>query len=109
MPEKDEKSDLNTLILAKLDALTKAIEAMVPKEDSKPKKDPIIEKAEVALRNLLKDNLPKEKLDSMDLHELTIAAEIIPIKHVTLNEPPKGKTDAKDVSYADEMKKVVFK
>jgi hypothetical protein len=102
----------------KLDALSKKVDALIEKlapaekEDADPR-DALLKRYADAFRTILADALPKEKLDAMTPEELLIAHDLKTNIKVDSNEvgnnPPKGKTDAKDVSYADEMRKVIFK
>lgn len=71
---------------AKVDAL---IAKLTPKEDAVPE---VERTAAAALRVLLADRYPKEKLDAWDLAKLTMAADLLPT--APLPPPPKG-TEAK--------------
>lgn len=92
-PEIDPIAELSK----KVDSLTKLVNKLMPKEDAAPKVDPQIEKAEKAMRGLLKDRVNKDsiaKLDTLNLAELSLAAELLPIAKIEVgNDIPKGKTD----------------
>ena len=81
MSEKEVKDPILALT-EKLDAALERLEKLENppepeiKEDAEPPVDPRITKAEALVREILKDNLPKEKLDSMGLDELILAHEL---------------------------------
>lgn len=83
---------------AKVDALISSVEALKPKEDTKPPANPLqplIDKGTIFMRTYLKDKLPKEKLDTLSYDELLLAADLASTLKPTvpLNAPPIGKSD----------------
>lgn len=110
MPKEETAIDPIAELSKKLDALSEIVKGLVPKTDSTPKVDPLIEKAEKALRSLLKPRVDKEasaKLDAMGLTELSIVAEILPLAKVEVgNDITQQKTDANSI--IDDAKKVRF-
>jgi len=113
MSEKEVKDPILALT-EKLDAALERLEKLENppepeiKEDAKPPVDPRIPKAENLIRGILKDNLPKEKLDSMGLDELMLAHDLrstMKVERVKPNAPGFGistpKNDA-DVGLTEE-------
>ena len=102
----------------KLDALSKKVDALIEKlapaekEDADPR-DALLKRYADAFRTILADALPKEKLDAMTPEELLIAHDLktnIKVDSKEVGNDLKGKTDAKkDISYANQMRGVVFK
>ena len=95
--KKDPIEELSLKLDAALERLDK-LENPEPEvhEDADPV-DPRIEKAETLIRGLLKDNLPSEKLDAMDLDGLMLAHDLKSTMKIERSKPapPSGaKEDA---------------
>ncbi len=99
MPDPKKKdADKIKELTKKVEDLTKALAAKketppIPPTDPAP--DPNIKIAEDTLRDVLKDNFKKEKLESMDLSQLNVAYDLK--KNFTpsenLPDPPSGDGD----------------
>lgn len=97
MPEEKKDEITAEAIMQKLDAIDKRIIAI--EEANKPKEDAKTENpAENVLREVLSKDFPKEKLDSWNLSQLSMAWDIKknfkPSEQKTLPDPPTGKSDA---------------
>ena len=97
-----KKLDAFDDLTAKVDAITKTLEELKPKEDADKETDPrdksISEGAEF-LKNFIGKALPEKKMDTMNFDQLLVAAEMkSTFKPAnTLNPaPPISKTDATD-------------
>ena len=91
MPITDEEF---AALVKKVDSLSTPPVDPIPKEDAR---DILLNRGAEFLRDYLKDNLPKEKLDSYSFNDLLVAAELKShFKPSVLNPaPPITKTDAK--------------
>lgn len=97
-----KKFDTYDDLVAKVDAITEALEALKPKEDADKETDPrdksIADGAEF-LKNYIGKALPEKKMDTMNFDQLLVAAEMkSTFKPAnTLNPaPPISKKDAND-------------
>lgn len=97
-----KKMDTYDDLVAKVDAITEAIEALKPKEDAEDETDPrdkSITDGATFLKNYIGKALPEKKMDTMNFDQLLVAAEMkttfAPAN--TLNPaPPIIKQDATD-------------
>lgn len=81
MPDPDPKLDPKPIdgfaeLKSKLDAIEGVLKGLLPKQDSKPPVDPLLESTLAVLRDGLEANFPKEDVAKMSQAELVLAHKL---------------------------------